>query len=79
MNIVVGVIGIKIMKHWDGRVLRRNGCGLVDGEIWEHLDTVTILYLVLDPALRSAVVHLEGTYLQTSGAPRDVEGDLCMF
>lgn len=36
---------------------------LVDREIGEHLDTIAIEDLVLDPALWSAAVHLEGTYL----------------
>ena len=53
--------------------------GSVDGEIWEHLDTVMIQYLVLHPAFRSVGVHLEWPDLQAGGITRKRIGDFSVF
>ena len=41
---------------------------LIDREVREHLDTVVIEDLILDPAFRRTPIHLECSYLQTRGA-----------
>ena len=36
----------------------------VDGEIWEHLDSIVVVNLVLDPAFGGGVTHFESSHLQ---------------
>ena len=68
-------MALKLLKAiWHDMKDPQNGTGttvqqsLVDGEIREHLDTIAILYFILDPALRDHLVYLEGSDLQSCRA-----------
>ena len=72
------------MKYWDGCVpiiLGGGGGGgaSVDGKVWKHLNSIAIQNLVLDPALRSALVHFEGANLHARRTAWQSEADLSMF
>ncbi len=52
---------------------------LVYGEVREELHPIVVEDLVLDPSLRCAAVHLEGSDLKAGGAARKSERHLSIF
>jgi hypothetical protein len=40
----------------------------VNGEVWEHLYSIAIVDLILNPAFRGGLLHFEPSDLQACGA-----------